>query len=304
MRRCFLLFACVTLGCSSSSSNGPAQGDAGTHAPGHEAGPAHDSAARQDAGHDARHVTHPDAEHDAPSAEADAPSTCAIAHPAPGPVEGVSAGAVCAYEGIPYAAPPTGDLRWKAPQPAAPWTNAADEDGFNKWYETVHMRDVTNHDYWGAVRYRNVDAEPGPGSSRYLALYVTDMPDVMEAYAMVGARRTPRWCAGTPACASTSPPTGACPRLSRTLDDGAPMTEPTMTESPMFEPDVRPDREGGPRHRRRPWGRLGIALALASQGATVAVNDLDAGRAADGRRHYDAGGRALAVPFDVSDPGR
>src|SRR5262245_44219435 len=25
------------------------------------------------------------------------------------------------YRGIPYAAPPVGDLRWKAPQPAAPW---------------------------------------------------------------------------------------------------------------------------------------------------------------------------------------
>src|SRR5260370_1801794 len=26
-----------------------------------------------------------------------------------------------AYKGIPYAAPPVGDLRWKAPQPAASW---------------------------------------------------------------------------------------------------------------------------------------------------------------------------------------
>jgi para-nitrobenzyl esterase len=26
------------------------------------------------------------------------------------------------YKGIPYAAPPTGDLRWKPPQPAAPWS--------------------------------------------------------------------------------------------------------------------------------------------------------------------------------------
>ena len=27
------------------------------------------------------------------------------------------------YRGIPHAAPPVGDLRWRPPQPAAPWSN-------------------------------------------------------------------------------------------------------------------------------------------------------------------------------------
>jgi para-nitrobenzyl esterase len=39
-----------------------------------------------------------------------------------GPVLGQKSGATCAYDGIPFAAPPTGDLRWKAPQPPQAWT--------------------------------------------------------------------------------------------------------------------------------------------------------------------------------------
>lgn len=38
-----------------------------------------------------------------------------------GDVQGVSRGAVCAYLGVPYAAPPMGSLRWRPPQPRAPW---------------------------------------------------------------------------------------------------------------------------------------------------------------------------------------
>ncbi len=39
-----------------------------------------------------------------------------------GKVEGKAAGPVQAFLGIPYAAPPVGDLRWKAPAPAAKWS--------------------------------------------------------------------------------------------------------------------------------------------------------------------------------------
>ena len=38
-----------------------------------------------------------------------------------GLVSGVKTGHIIAYKGIPFAAPPIGDLRWKAPQPAKHW---------------------------------------------------------------------------------------------------------------------------------------------------------------------------------------
>ncbi|WP_081937759.1 carboxylesterase/lipase family protein [Streptosporangium roseum] len=38
-----------------------------------------------------------------------------------GPVRGTTTGTARTFQGIPYAAPPTKGLRWKAPQPAKPW---------------------------------------------------------------------------------------------------------------------------------------------------------------------------------------
>ncbi len=43
-----------------------------------------------------------------------------------GPVRGVTDGSVRSWLGLPYAAPPTGPLRWRAPQPAAPWDDVRD----------------------------------------------------------------------------------------------------------------------------------------------------------------------------------
>ncbi|WP_246257087.1 carboxylesterase/lipase family protein [Pararobbsia alpina] len=43
-----------------------------------------------------------------------------------GELRGVERGVVEVYQGIPYAAPPVGDLRWRAPRPGAAWTGVRD----------------------------------------------------------------------------------------------------------------------------------------------------------------------------------
>ena len=49
-----------------------------------------------------------------------------------GLVQGVPADleGVTVYRGIPYAAPPIGDLRWKEPQPVVPWEGVKIADTF------------------------------------------------------------------------------------------------------------------------------------------------------------------------------
>src|SRR2546429_9632580 len=51
-----------------------------------------------------------------------------------GIVEGVRAAspAVRAFRGIPFAAPPIGELRWKAPQPVRPWKGVLKAGGFGR----------------------------------------------------------------------------------------------------------------------------------------------------------------------------
>jgi len=49
-----------------------------------------------------------------------------------GCLEGESLGAVKAFRGIPYAAPPMGALRWKAPQEHQPWEGVRDATKFGK----------------------------------------------------------------------------------------------------------------------------------------------------------------------------
>jgi para-nitrobenzyl esterase len=61
-------------------------------------------------------------------------ATAAVAqvHTESGAVEGTAAAVpgVRAFRGLPYAAPPVGELRWKAPQPVAPWKDVRQATAF------------------------------------------------------------------------------------------------------------------------------------------------------------------------------
>jgi para-nitrobenzyl esterase len=49
------------------------------------------------------------------------PSTLEVPQLDSGPISGIREDGLWVYKGVPYAAPPVGELRWKEPQPVAPW---------------------------------------------------------------------------------------------------------------------------------------------------------------------------------------
>jgi para-nitrobenzyl esterase len=62
-----------------------------------------------------------------------------------GPLTGAAADGVAIFRGIPYAAPPVGDLRWRAPRPPAAWTAPRDATHFgNDCLQTWMPEDVAN----------------------------------------------------------------------------------------------------------------------------------------------------------------
>ena len=56
----------------------------------------------------------------------------ALVNIASGELEGVLFDDIAVYRGVPYAAPPVGDLRWRAPQPVAAWKDVRDASAFGK----------------------------------------------------------------------------------------------------------------------------------------------------------------------------
>ena len=75
-----------------------------------------------------------------------------------GTVRGTTEGAVAVFKGIPFAAPPVDELRWKAPQPALPWEGTLEATEF------------------AAAPYQ--PGNPGPGKSEdclYLNVWTPDL---------------------------------------------------------------------------------------------------------------------------------
>jgi para-nitrobenzyl esterase len=61
-----------------------------------------------------------------------------------GVVEGIPAAdpRITVFKGIPFAAPPVGELRWRAPQPAKPWVGVLKADHFGP----IAMQEVPGKD--------------------------------------------------------------------------------------------------------------------------------------------------------------
>jgi para-nitrobenzyl esterase len=54
----------------------------------------------------------------------------ALVHTQQGLVRGVEQGDITVYEGLPFAAPPVGPLRWRPPQAPKPWTGIREANAF------------------------------------------------------------------------------------------------------------------------------------------------------------------------------
>ena len=60
-----------------------------------------------------------------------------------GTLQGTTEYSMIAFKGIPYAAPPVGDLRWRPPQPAASWTGTRDASKFGDSCPQPYLKNLS-----------------------------------------------------------------------------------------------------------------------------------------------------------------
>jgi para-nitrobenzyl esterase len=110
------------------------------------------------------------------------PATAAIeqADVTGGTVRGTVDNGVAAFMGIPFAAPPVGDLRWQAPRPVIPWSGVKQTTAF------------------ALPCAQDSGAEPESSEDcLYLNIWTSATSDGEKRPVMVWTRRSPSSCAAT-----------------------------------------------------------------------------------------------------------
>src|SRR4051794_23473630 len=79
-----------------------------------------------------------------------------------GAVQGVVSNGVLEFKGIPYAAPPIGELRWKMPQAAKAWSGTLDASKYSSACPQLSRYGLTEASYNEDCLYLNVTV-PYPG---------------------------------------------------------------------------------------------------------------------------------------------
>jgi para-nitrobenzyl esterase len=86
-----------------------------------------------------------------------------------GLVSGTAAAGVQTYKGIPYANPPVGDLRWRAPQPVVPWSGTRVADHFSPI--CVQPDPLGGHSFFTRLFFNPI--EPRSEDCLYLNVWTT-----------------------------------------------------------------------------------------------------------------------------------
>src|SRR5687768_6718595 len=80
-----------------------------------------------------------------------------------GLIAGTQADGVTRFFGVPYAAPPVGELRWRAPQPVQPWAGTREARAFSPvcrqtvpWISEPQSEDCLYLNVWAPARAKNL----------------------------------------------------------------------------------------------------------------------------------------------------